>query len=126
MKRTLIAAALPLALFAGPALAQQTAAPAGLVEVEDEAMVVEAYSLSVDELDDMDIYSAGGDKIGEVEDVLMDAEGKIVALTAEVGGFLGIGEKEVILQLDQVQRQGDRLTVNMTEEQLEQLPEWDD
>ncbi|MEX2630370.1 MAG: PRC-barrel domain-containing protein [Tistlia sp.] len=123
MKRTLLAAALPLALFAGPAFAQQSAV---LVEVEDDARMVEAYGVSVGQLDDMDIYSAAGEEIGEVDEVLMDGDGNIVALVAEVGGFLGIGDKEVVLQLDQVQMRGDRLTVDMTEEQLEQLPEWKD
>jgi sporulation protein YlmC with PRC-barrel domain len=125
MKRTLLAAALPLALFAAPAFAQ-SAATGALVEVEDETQVVGAYNLSVDKVEDMDIYSATGEEIGEVDEVLMNADGQIVALVAEVGGFLGIGDKDVVLQLDQVQLQGDRLTVDMTKEQLEQLPDWDD
>ena len=125
MKRTLLAAALPLALFAAPAFAQ-SAATGALVEVEDETQVVGAYNLSVDQVEDMNVYSATGEEVGEVDEVLMNADGQIVALVADVGGFLGIGAKEVVLQLDQVQLQGERLTVDMTKEQLEQLPDWDD
>lgn len=133
MKRTLLAATtLPLMLLAGTALAQQNAAQTAaqtagnLVEVEDESQMVDAFNLSVDDVDDMEIYSANGDEIGDVEEVLMDADGKMVALVAEVGGFLGIGEREVMLRFDQVEQRGDDLVVDMTEEQVEQLPEWDD
>ena len=45
---------------------------------------------------------ANWDKIGEVEDLVLDNDGNIVAAIAEVGGFLGIGEKEVMLQPDEI------------------------
>ena len=48
------------------------------------------------------------------------------AVAAEVGGFLGVGEKEVIIPLNQLQVSGDDLATAMTKEQLEALPEWDD
>ena len=37
----------------------------------------------------------GYNKIGEIMDVLVDRDGKIHALIVGVGGFLGIGEKDV-------------------------------
>ena len=45
---------------------------------------------------------ANWDKIGEIEDLVLDVDGNIVAAIAEVGGFLGIGEKEVMLQPDEI------------------------
>ena len=41
-------------------------------------------------------------KIGEVEDLVLDGSGEIVGAIAEVGGFLGIGEKEVVLRPDEI------------------------
>lgn len=128
MKPLLFAlAACPLLALNAPALAQQATAPdmAALVEVEDESRLVESLNLTVDDVEDMDIVDSTGQEIGEVDEVLMDSEGGIVALVADVGGFLGVGEKEVVLQLQEVQVQGDQLAVSLTKEQLEALPEWD-
>ncbi len=36
-------------------------------------------------------------KIGDVDDVLLDKSGKVTGLVAGVGGFLGAGEKDVIV-----------------------------
>lgn len=51
---------------------------------------------------------------------------QFVAISVEVGGFLGIFEREVVLTLDQVGVQADRqkLTISMTREEVEQLPVW--
>ncbi|WP_299822105.1 PRC-barrel domain-containing protein [uncultured Jannaschia sp.] len=120
MRRPLLAI---LVSLASPALAQ-TVPP--LVEVEDESMIVESFGINVDDFEDTDIVDASGDVIGEVDEVLMDAEGRIVAVSAEVGGFLGIGDKEVVIELGMLVADGDRLRIDMTEEQVEALPAWDD
>lgn len=41
------------------------------------------------------IYNPKGDDVGEVEDVLINRNGRIEALVIEVGGFLGIGERRI-------------------------------
>lgn len=41
------------------------------------------------------VYDNADNKIGEVQDVLVNHDGKVVALIVGVGGFLGAGEKEV-------------------------------
>ena len=38
--------------------------------------------------------------LGEVDDVLMSTDGKIDAIVSDVGGFLGMGEREVRITLD--------------------------
>jgi len=83
-------------------------------------------SLSVDRLEDMKIVNAAGKEIGEIEEILADADGRIVAVTAEVGGFLGIGEKEVVVALEHLKLQGDRFMSSLSSEQLKALPRWDD
>ncbi len=42
------------------------------------------------------------DKIGEVEDLVLDGSGNVVGAIAEVGGFLGLGEKEVVLLPEEI------------------------
>ena len=41
------------------------------------------------------VYDTKQSKIGSVDDVLLDKQGKVTALIVGVGGFLGVGEKDV-------------------------------
>lgn len=72
------------------------------------------------------VYNGTGDdaeNIGEVKDIVIGEDGMMQAVVVGVGGFLGIGEKEVAVdfaQLDWAERDGDRwLVAPMTKEQLE-------
>lgn len=123
MTRTnaLLAAAV-LPLLAAPALAQDPT----YTEIDDDSMVIEAFGLPVGQLDDMDVHGTDGEKIGEIEDVLMDATGAPVAFALETEGFLGMGDDDVVVTFDQLELQGDRFTTALTEEELGQLPRWDD
>ncbi len=133
-----LAALLMLATAPVPAIAQTTrAAPAAtgaadgmsvkaLRELDDDNTTAMWSGLTVDQIEDMDIVNAEGDTIGDIEEVLADADGKIVAVTAEVGGFLGLGEKEVVVSLEHLELQGDRFMTGLTADQLEASPRWDD
>ncbi len=48
------------------------------------------------------VFGPDNKKVGSVTDVLMDHEGKANAIVIGVGGFLGIGEKNVAVPFDQV------------------------
>lgn len=134
-KLTLTAATAALLGAAGLAHAQDAAAPgemaalpANLIEVENDAMVVEPFGVTVDELEDADIHDQTGERIGEVEEVLMTADdGQVVAVAAEIGGFLGIGDDEVAVPLDRLTWEGDgTVRIDLTEDQAKSLPAWDD
>ena len=43
------------------------------------------------------VYDPKETKIGDIDDVLVDKSGKITGLVLGVGGFLGLGEKDVIV-----------------------------
>jgi sporulation protein YlmC with PRC-barrel domain len=47
-----------------------------------------------------DVIGTDNQKIGDVSDILFDKEGKIHALVIGVGGFLGLGAKDVALSMD--------------------------
>jgi sporulation protein YlmC with PRC-barrel domain len=49
------------------------------------------------------VYDPQDSKIGEIMDVLVDREGKATALIIGVGGFLGMGEKDVAVPFNAVQ-----------------------
>jgi sporulation protein YlmC with PRC-barrel domain len=105
-------------------LAQQSAPPTPVPPSTAQTTAAEATGYL--ELDDMDVVTPNGDKIGEVEEVLMDTSGQVVAVAVEVGGFLGIGDNDVIIRLDQLRLQDSQLVTTLTKEQIEALPKWDD
>ena len=41
------------------------------------------------------VYDPSDNKIGGVDDILIDKEGRVTAVIIGVGGFLGMGEKDV-------------------------------
>ena len=87
------------ALLAGSALAQTTAPtqPAGPGQVMTQ---MPAGLMRGSQLMGIDVYGADNQKIGEV---LVDRQGKIHGLVVGVGGFLGIGQKDVAIPFEQVQ-----------------------
>ena len=48
------------------------------------------------------VYDPSDNKIGEIMDVLIDKTGKVTGLIIGVGGFLGMGEKDVAVPFDAV------------------------
>jgi sporulation protein YlmC with PRC-barrel domain len=48
------------------------------------------------------VYDLSDAKVGEIRDVLLDHEGKTAAIMIGVGGFVGIGEKDVAVPYNAV------------------------
>ena len=69
-----------------------------------------------------DVYDKGQNTVGKIDDVLIDKSGKITTLIVGVGGFLGIGEKDVALPFTAVHAEKKNnkwyLTVDETKESL--------
>jgi len=70
-------------------------------------VMVPPFNLSSTEVEDMNVLSNTGEEIGEVQKVLVDENGQPVAITAEIGGFLGVGQKIVVIGLDRLELKGD-------------------
>lgn len=125
-----VTAATFVLLAAGTTFAQQSAAianPANAYrEVKDDNVKVPSLKRTVGQLDDMDVMGPDGKKIGEVEEVLMDAAGQPVAVVVDVEHGVGMGDKEVIVGLDQLRDDGQTLTTALSNTQLGTLPIWDD
>ena len=117
--RTVLAAL--LVASAAAAHAQET-----WTEIEDDELVVDPLGMTVGELDGAPVYDPAGERIGELDDILMGSDGSSMAASLDVGGFLGIGEKDVAIPVTELTKAEDGFMVNMTQEQLEQLPEFDD
>ena len=98
----------------------------GVHKAEDKSVMVMPLNVTIDDLEEMEIYGPNGEEVGEVDAVLVDASAQPVAIAAEVGGFLGMGEKDVVIGLDQLARDGDHVKVSMTKDQIGALPDFDD
>jgi sporulation protein YlmC with PRC-barrel domain len=63
------------------------------------------------------VYDPNDSKIGDIDDVLIDKSGKVTGLVIGVGGFLGIGEKDVIVPFTAVKntKKGDKWWLSLDE-----------
>jgi hypothetical protein len=64
---------------------------------------IPANAMTVTHWYKQNVYDPSDAKIGEIMDVLVDRDGKTVALIVGVGGFLGMGEKDVAVPINAVQ-----------------------
>lgn len=75
---------------------------------------------------DQNVYDQQENKIGEIEDMLLDRDGRVQAVIVSVGGFLGMGEKDVAVAFDAVQMSQREnkwwLTMNVNKDQLRSAP----
>jgi sporulation protein YlmC with PRC-barrel domain len=54
-------------------------------------------------LEGLDVYSSNnGDKIGDISELIFNNSGKVQAVVIGVGGYLGIGERDVAVPFDQI------------------------
>jgi sporulation protein YlmC with PRC-barrel domain len=150
MKKLLTAGLLGSALLASAAMAQSTpaqpssgaTAPAGVNFITR----LEAGQMLASKIMDEDVVGADNKDIGDVEDLVLDRSGKVVAVVVEVDA--GIGDRTVALPLSAIQmnaadaattgsvqgsantttRSSDdmRIVVNMPLDQLKSAPEFEE
>jgi sporulation protein YlmC with PRC-barrel domain len=77
-----------------------TAAPGSTDNVSPTRETADQWRAS--KLAGVPIYGPDNKKVGTITDVLMNREGKAELVVIGVGGFLGIGEKDVSVPYDQV------------------------
>ncbi|MDP2375800.1 PRC-barrel domain-containing protein [Reyranella sp.] len=101
---------------------QQAASPPAATT----AMPAPAASADTRKLIGRNIQNAQNETIGEIKSIHVGTDGKIEAVMVGVGGFLGVGEREVRLAWTDltVTNNGEKVTVNMTKDQLKAKPEY--
>jgi hypothetical protein len=74
------------------------------------------------------VYSPADESVGDVNDLVIKPTGEIEAVVVGVGGFIGIGEKDVAITLDRFTMEptpdlsSTKLVLNATKEELEAAP----
>lgn len=89
---------------------------------------VPANGMHASDLIGAEIKTAGDEDVGAVEDLIIDKNGQVVAVVVSVGGFLGMGEKNVAIAWDDLTKSGasdmQDLRIDVTREQLQSAPEY--
>lgn len=75
----------------------------------------------------MSVRGAGNESIGEINDVVVARDGRVIGAVIGVGGFLGIGEKDVAVPFQMVELvrgsdAGDHVVVRKTKDELKAAP----
>lgn len=153
MKRILITTALGLTL-AMPVMAQDlevTPLPEGTVETQSEGSMDTGVmnqdsaapkvelgtdtqasaawdTMTADELTGKTVWGPNGENVGDVSEVVLDDQMQVSEVIVDVGGFLGMGEKSVAIDPEQIalMKDGEDITLHIasTEAELKAMPEY--
>jgi sporulation protein YlmC with PRC-barrel domain len=122
MWNKLALAATLAASIVGTAHAQQTTTGLGTPGQAQVLNTLPAASTTVTNYYKQNVYDPSDSKIGEISDVLLGRDGKVEAFIVSVGGFLGLGEKDVAVPFAAIrasQKNGTwYLTMNATKDSL--------
>ena len=69
------------------------------------------------------VFSSDGSRLGTVQAVNAEPDGKVKAIHIKTGGFLGFGGKMVAIPEGKFTRAGDNVQLGMTSEEVSKLPE---
>ncbi|GGH55446.1 hypothetical protein GVY41_10570 [Frigidibacter albus] len=96
------------------------------------AGLIDPTTLTAEQLQGAPVYDASDERIGDISELVVAADGTITEAVIDIGGFLGIGAKPVALNFEQLQVMaedadgtGVRIHLNATEEELEAMPEYE-
>lgn len=148
--KKIIAAALVSTLAVGTAFAQSSTSSSGATNTAPNSaastssaatgsttnsMVTTISHPSADEITSSKVvgtavYNTNNEKIGEVNDLILDKDGKVAGVVIGVGGFLGMGERNVAVSFNSVKFSKDnkgyeRITVAATKDQLKAMTPYD-
>ncbi|MBK4720021.1 PRC-barrel domain-containing protein [Azospirillum sp. YIM DDC1] len=148
MRREIIAAASVLALMTGTAMAQTTSpttgspttgAPTatemnksgnapGSAATGSASGLTGGQMASAENMMGKNVYGTDNEKVGEVEDIILDGNGQAQQLVISSGGFLGIGEKQIAVDIGKANwdAQQERVQLSgMTRDQVKEMPEFE-
>ena len=126
--RMLAAAAVALTLAASPlALAQTTPAPGG--SMQPQWYDHQGGEMRASKLIGTRVNNEAGERVGEINEVVLSKDGKVAAVVIGVGGFLGLGEREVAVKFESLRLTQDAnndtiVALSATKESLKAAPEW--
>ena len=137
MLKKLMMTTAALALLTGSAFAQMSEQPktqsSPSAATDGKAQFVQqqtADQLLATKFKGTNVMGPNDEKVGDVSDILFDKDGKVLAYVIGVGGFLGIGSKDVAIAPASFQllpandKDNLRLKLAMTKDELKNAPEF--
>jgi len=107
MKNFFAIALLSTALVSSAAYAQTAqpadrAAPAATKSPASSEKMMLKGKWRVSKLMGLDVYNEANEKLGDVNELILDKDGKVSAVVIGVGGFLGMGEHDIAVTMDKL------------------------
>lgn len=126
LKHIVLAAFLTGGAVAAYAQPQQATSPAPSATAPANTTAAPSATADTRKLIGRNIKNADGDTIGEIKSIYIDKNGKVDSVMVSVGGFLGVGDREVRIAWSdlRITDNGEKVTVNMTKDQLKAKPEY--
>jgi sporulation protein YlmC with PRC-barrel domain len=117
-----LSAVAALALFSvGPAHAQGAPQTVQLAKVD---VIKTATGYRASKIIGASVVNDANETVGKVDDIIVGTD-KMPYLVLSVGGFLGVGNKLIVLPYESLSTTGDKLTMpGATKEALKALPEF--
>ena len=117
-----------LAQTASPSMPSPATAPAPVSDLFFTDAWVPTHWRSSEALGQA-VFNRSGERVGEIDELLMDSSGRVLAAVVGVGGFLGLGERKVAVSFRSFAMTRDdagkpRLVVDLTTANLKTAPEY--
>jgi sporulation protein YlmC with PRC-barrel domain len=96
---------LGVALIAAPTLSQtgQTTPPSPQSSAGGWITQLQPDEWRASDLEGLDVYSSNNaDKIGTIDDLIFDSSGRVHVVVIAVGGYLGLGERDIAVPFGQI------------------------
>ena len=77
------------------------AAPAATAAGSHEKMALKG-NWRASKLMGLDVYNEANEKLGDINELILDKNGKVNAVVIGVGGFLGMGEHDIAVSMDKL------------------------
>jgi sporulation protein YlmC with PRC-barrel domain len=116
--RTAIFAAIIAAAPPG-AYAQTSATPATHAAVTSH--IIQSDEVRASKMIGSTVYDLQNRNIGKVSDLVLNKDGAVDVVVLDVGSFLGMGGKYVAIPISDIKTDNNRLTLDRTKEQLQQM-----
>jgi sporulation protein YlmC with PRC-barrel domain len=97
--RYFVSGLLAAALLSSTAIAQTSSTnPPPIAKSEAAAPKLSSPHWRSSKMIGLDVYNDQNDKLGDINDIILDKDGKVLGYVIGVGGFLGMGEHDILVE----------------------------
>jgi sporulation protein YlmC with PRC-barrel domain len=124
MRNIFTATAIALALSAAMPAAYSQTSTAHDTRAGTASTMIQPDEMRGSKIIGSTVYDVQNRNIGSVKDLIIGKDGKVDKVVLDVGSFLGMGGKYVAVSLSDIKTDHNRLTLDRSKEQLQQMAEF--